>query len=70
VNLSLRRLVVIDVVLGVLLFLLAWAFESYEDGVGAFFGAVGWFGMWLCVLGLLVLAGAWFFRFAKGPETA
>ena len=68
-KLSLRRLVVIDVVLGVLLFFLAWAFESYEDGFGAFLGAVGWFGMWLCVVALLILGGAWFFSLAK-PKTA
>jgi hypothetical protein len=62
--------VVADVVLGVLLFLLAWAFESAEDGAGAFFGAVGWFGMWLCVLALLVLGVVWVVLRVRRPATA
>ena len=69
-RLSLRPLVIANVVLGAVLFVLAWAFADAEHGVGAVLGAIGWFGLWLCVLALLVLGVVWIVRRVRRPATA
>ena len=67
---SLRPLVVAHVALGALMFVLAWAFSEADEGVGELLGAVGWFGLWLCVLGLLVLGVVWVVFRIRRPRTA
>lgn len=67
---SLRQLVVADVVLGAVLFVLAWIFADTDGGAGEVVGAIGWFGFWLCVLALLVLGVVWLVRRLRRPATA
>jgi hypothetical protein len=67
---SLRPLVIADVVLGAILFALAWIFADTDEGAGEVVGAIGWFGFWLCVLALVVLGVAWLVRRLRRPATA
>jgi len=67
---SLRQLVIADVVLGAILFVLAWVFQDSDEGAGEVIGAIGWFGFWLCVLALLVLGVVWLVRRFRRPATA
>ena len=52
---SLRTLAIVDAIVGAVLFILAWAFDDANHGIGAVLGAIGWFGFWICVLALIVL---------------
>ena len=69
-RLSLRPLVIADVVLGAILFVLAWIFADTDNGVGEVVGAIGWFGFWLCVLALIVLGVVALVRRLRRPATA
>jgi len=67
---SLRTLAIADAVVGAVLFILAWAFDDANHGVGAVLGAVGWFGFWLCVLALIVLGVFGLVRLLRRPAAA
>ena len=69
-GISLRPLVIADVVLGAILFVLAWIFADTDHGVGSVLGAIGWFGFWICVLVLIVLGVLALVRRMRRPAAA
>jgi hypothetical protein len=64
---SLRTLAIVDAVVGVVLFILAWVFADTDHGIGEVLGAIGWFGVWLCVLAMIVIGVIWFVRTRRRP---
>jgi len=67
---SLRNLVIADVVIGAALFVLAWATQNDEHGVGGMAGSIGWFGFLVCVLILALLGVVWLVRLVRRPAAA
>ena len=67
---SLRALAIVDAVAGAVLFILAWVFADTDHGIGEVLGAIGWFGFWLCVLAMIVIAVVWFVRARRRPAAA
>jgi hypothetical protein len=56
VELSLKRLLVMAAGWDVVALVVGFALRHAKHGVGAVVGAIAWFGLWLGVLALLVLA--------------
>jgi protein-S-isoprenylcysteine O-methyltransferase Ste14 len=54
------------VVLGTLLFILAWIFSDDKHGVASVLGGVGWFGFLLCLLAAVILLVVWGILWATG----
>ena len=67
---SLRTLAIVDAVVGAVLFILGWVFADADHGVREVLGGIGWFGFWLCVLAMLVIAVVWFVRVRRRPAAA
>jgi hypothetical protein len=67
---SLRTLAIADAVVGAVLFILAWVFADTDRGVGGVLGAIGWFGFWICVLAMIVIAVIWFVLVRRRPAAA
>jgi hypothetical protein len=67
---SLRNLVIADVVIGAALFVLAWATQNDANGVGGMAGSIGWFGFLVCVLVLVLLGVVWLVRLVRRPAAA
>ena len=67
---SLRTLAIVDAIVGVVLFILAWTFSDADHGIKYVLGGIGWFGFWICVLAMIVIGVVWFVRARRRPAAA
>jgi hypothetical protein len=67
---SLRTLAIVDAIVGVVLFILAWAFSDADHGIKYVLGGIGWFGFWICVLAMIVIGVVRFVRARRRPAAA